>query len=117
MPLVSHTQLPTFSRLQEEGEEILSPERASHQDIREMHIGLLNIMPDAALEATERQFFRLIGACNQIAQFHIHPFTIDGLKRSPEAQAHIDKYYDTFTKIKQDGLDGKQNPPWIFLSA
>ena len=105
MPLVSHTKLPTFSRLQEEGEEILSPERARHQDIREMHIGLLNIMPDAALEATERQFFRLIGACNQIAQFHIHPFTIDGLKRSPEAQAHIDKYYETFAKIKQDGLD------------
>ncbi len=105
MPLVSHTQLPTFLRLQEEGEEILSAERASHQDIREMHIGLLNMMPDAALEATERQFFRLIGACNQIAQFHVHPFTINGVERSPEALAHINKYYEPFTKIKQDGLD------------
>lgn len=105
MPLVAHTQLPTFDRLHDEGEEILTPERASHQDIREMHIGLLNMMPDAALEATERQFFRLVGACNQIAQFHVHPFTIQGLKRSPEAQAHIDQYYESFEKIKQDGLD------------
>jgi homoserine O-succinyltransferase/O-acetyltransferase len=105
MPLVAHTDLPTFQRLHEEGEEILTPERARQQDIREMHIGLLNIMPDAALEATERQFLRLLGACNQIVQFHVHLFTIDGLKRNPEAQAHIDKYYEPFEKIKQDGLD------------
>ncbi|MGZ8194446.1 MAG: homoserine O-succinyltransferase MetA [Methylosarcina sp.] len=105
MPLVAHTELPTFQRLREEGETILAPDRASHQDIREMHIGLLNIMPDAALEATERQFFRLVGACNQIAQFHVHPFTIDGLPRSEAAKAHIAKYYEPFAKIKEDGLD------------
>lgn len=105
MPLVAHTDLPTFQRLREEGEEVVDAERAKHQDIREMHIGLLNMMPDSALEATERQFFRLVGACNQIVQFHIHPFTIDGLKRSPETQAHIDKYYESFEKIRHDGLD------------
>lgn len=105
MPLVAHTTLPTFRRLQEEGEEILTPDRAAHQSIRELHIGLLNIMPDAALEATERQFFRLVGACNQIAQFHVHPFTIDGLERGPEALAHIEKYYESFEQIKRDGLD------------
>ena len=105
MPLVAHTDLPTFWRLQEEGEEILTPDRASRQSIRELHIGLLNIMPDAALEATERQFFRLVGACNQIAQFHVHPFTIDGLKRSPAALEHIHTYYESFEQIKLEGLD------------
>ena len=105
MPLVAHTDLPTFLRLQDEGEEILTPDRASHQSIRELHIGLLNIMPDAALEATERQFFRLVGACNQIAQFHVHPFTIEGLERSPAALQHIAKYYESFEQIKRDGLD------------
>jgi len=105
MPLVAHTNLPTFERLRQEGEEIVDPERASRQDIREMHIGLLNMMPDAALEATERQFFRLVGACNQIVQFHMHPFTIEGLQRSTKAQTHIDTYYEPFAKIKQDGLD------------
>jgi homoserine O-succinyltransferase len=105
MPLVAHTDLPTFRRLQEEGEEILTENRAEHQSIRELHIGLLNIMPDAALEATERQFFRLVGACNQIAQFHVHPFTIHGLDRSPAAWEHIHKYYESFEQIKLDGLD------------
>lgn len=105
MPLVAHTHLPTFQRLIEEGEDVLSTDRASHQHIRELHIGLLNIMPDAALEATERQFLRLVGACNQIAQFHIHLFTIDGLERGADALDHIAKYYEPFDKIKQDGLD------------
>ena len=106
MPLVAHTDLPTFKRLSEEGQEVLSIERARRQDIREMHIGLLNMMPDAALEATERQFFRLVGAANPIVQFHMHPFTIEGLSRSELAQSHIDRYYEPFEKIREEGLDG-----------
>ncbi len=105
MPLVAHTPLPTFERLRAEGQKILTPEYARHQDIRELHIGLLNMMPDKALEATERQFFRLLGACNQIVQFYVHPFTIDGLPRGPEARAHIERYYEPFDKIKSEGLD------------
>ncbi|MCK5925018.1 MAG: homoserine O-succinyltransferase, partial [Methylococcales bacterium] len=105
MPLIAHTDLPTFKRLTAEGENILPLETAAHQDIRELHIGILNMMPDTALEATERQFMRLVGACNQIAQFHIHLFTIKGLKRSDKTQQHIEQYYDTFEKIKRDGLD------------
>lgn len=105
MPLVAHTALPTFQRLAEEGEEILSPSRASHQHIRELHVGLLNIMPDAALEATERQFFRLVGSCNQIAQFHPHPFTIEGIARGAAAREHIARYYESFEQIQRDGID------------
>ena len=105
MPLVAHTNLPTFQRLSEEGENILLTDRAGEQDIRELHIGILNMMPDAALEATERQFMRLVGACNQIAQFHVHLFTIEGLERSEKIQAHINQYYETFDEIKADGLD------------
>jgi homoserine O-succinyltransferase len=105
MPLVADTDLPTFQRLHEEGEDILDKNRAYQQDIRALHIGLLNMMPDAALEATERQFFRLVGACNQIAQFYVHPFTIAGLPRGPQAQAHIQLYYQSFEQIKAAGLD------------
>ena len=39
MPLVEHLNLPTFSRLREQGHEVLPLERAVHQDIRELHIG------------------------------------------------------------------------------
>lgn len=106
MSLVAHNNLPTYQRLREEGLEVLSMERASHQDIREMHIGLLNMMPDAALEATERQFFRLVGAANPIVQFHLHPFTIGGIERGQEALAHIDRHYESFETIRDLGLDG-----------
>ncbi|HGX93519.1 MAG TPA: homoserine O-succinyltransferase [Candidatus Tenderia sp.] len=105
MPLVANSQLPAFNRLKASGETIIPNDVAIHQNIREMHIGLLNMMPDAALAATERQFFRLVGESNQIAQFYMHPFTLDALERGPEAQAHVDQYYETFDQIKEKGLD------------
>ncbi|SMM97642.1 Homoserine O-succinyltransferase [uncultured Candidatus Thioglobus sp.] len=105
MPLIAHSNLPSFKRLKTEGEIVLSKDRATHQAIRELHIGLLNMMPDPALEATERQFFRLIGHSNQIAQFYLHPFTLPSIKRNEKTQAHIDKYYQTFDEIKAQGLD------------
>ncbi len=105
MPLVANTNLPSFARLRAEGETVLPQERAVHQDIRELHIGLLNMMPDKALEATERQFFRLVGESNQIAQFYVHPFTLAELARGAQGRAHVESYYRAFEEIKEQGLD------------
>lgn len=105
MPLVAHNDLPAFDRLRAEGQNVLPADRALQQDIRELHIGLLNMMPDAALRATERQFLRLIGQSNQIAQFYVHPFSLPGLKRSDEASAYIERYYETFDLLRHEGLD------------
>ena len=105
MPLVAHSSLPTFDRLRQEGQTILSPDRAMHQDIRELHVGLLNMMPDDALAATERQFYRLVGEANQIAQFYMHPFTLPELKRGARGQEHVERYYEPFEQLKRDGLD------------
>lgn len=105
MPLVANSNLPTFERLRQEGENVVAREVALKQDIREMHIGLLNMMPDAALAATERQFFRLVGESNQIAQFYVHPFTLNELARGAEAQAYVAQYYESFERIKEQGLD------------
>jgi homoserine O-succinyltransferase len=105
MPLVAYNSLPTFDRLRSAGQTVLSEEAAQHQDIREQHIGLLNMMPDAALEATERQFYRLIGESNPIAQFYVHPFTLPELERSDRAADHIARYYESFDDIKNEGLD------------
>ena len=69
MPLVAHNDLPTFQVLKDRGQTVLSLNRANEQDIRELHIGFLNMMPDAALAATERQFIRMVGSSNPIAQF------------------------------------------------
>ena len=105
MPLVAHNNLPAFAKLAAEGVKVLQPDTAIHQDIRELHIGLLNMMPDAALDATERQFFRLVGQSNPIAQFFMHPFTLDDLPRSESAKTYISEHYETFDQIREQGLD------------
>ena len=105
MPLIAHSRLPSFARLKREGELILSESRAYKQNIRELHVGLLNMMPDAALEVTERQFFRLVGQSNQIAQFFIHPFSLTSIKRSTSTKAYIKNYYQSVEEIYMQGLD------------
>lgn len=105
MPLVEHNSLPTYERLRREGQAILDPSRAESQDIRPLRVGLLNMMPDAALAATERQFFRLVGSSNPISQFYMHPFTLAEIPRGESAREHIEKYYDSLEDIKALGLD------------
>jgi homoserine O-succinyltransferase len=105
MPLVAHNSLPTFGALERDGHVVLALDRAEHQDIRELHIGLLNMMPDAALQATERQFIHLVGSSNPIAQFYVYPFSLPELNRSPEAKAHIAKHYFRFEDLADTGLD------------
>ena len=106
MPIVAHSSLPTFADLRARGEQILTLDEAVHQDIRELHLGLLNLMPDAALRVTEQQFVRLVGSANQIVQLYVHPFTVPGLDRSPATQAYLDAHYERFEDLQRDGLDG-----------
>ena len=105
MPLVEHSSLPTFRELRREGQTVLSLADATRQDVRELHIGLLNMMPDAAFKATEQQFMRLVGGSNQIWQLYVHCFTVAGLPRSESSQAYIDEHYDSLESIYADGLD------------
>jgi homoserine O-succinyltransferase/O-acetyltransferase len=105
MPIVAHSSLPTFADLRARGEQILDLDEALKQDIRELHVGLLNMMPDAALRVTEQQFMRLVGSANQIVQLYVHPFTVPGLAREPATQAYIDAHYTSFEVLQADGLD------------
>ncbi len=106
MPIVAHSSLPSFDDLRASGEQILTLDEALHQDIRELHIGLLNMMPDAALRVTEQQFVRLVGSANQIVQVYVHPFTVPGLERSDATRAYLDAHYESFADLQRDGLDG-----------
>jgi homoserine O-succinyltransferase len=105
VPLVGHLALPTFAEMRAAGQDVLTLEQALRQDIRELHVGFLNMMPDAALRSTERQFFQLLGSCNQIAQVYVHPFTIPGLTRSSETQQYLDTSYERFEDLRASGLD------------
>lgn len=105
MTLVAHSDLPTFERLREQGHDVLSLDRSLTQDIRELHIGFLNMMPDAALQATERQFIRLVGSCNRIAQFYVYPFSLPELDRGVATRQYIERYYSEFSTLRDSGLD------------
>ena len=105
MPLVAHTSLPTFDRLKAEGLEVLAVGQVSHEGVRQLHVGLLNLMPDAAFKATERQFMRLVGNSKQNIHIYVHPFTVLDSHRDFEIRAYIDQYYQQFKDIKSAGLD------------
>lgn len=105
MPIVSLNNHPSLHRVANEGLDVITAELAKHQDIRELHIGFLNMMPDAAFLATERQFFRLTASSTNIVQIYIHPIKCRGIKRDEEITAHIDQYYRDFEAIKAEGLD------------
>ena len=105
MPIVEHTSLPTFADLRRHGHPVLSVDDAQRQDIRELHVGLLNMMPDAAFQVTEQQFMRLVGSSNHIAQFYVHVFTVPGLTRSAATQAYIDQHYEPMADLMAEGLD------------
>lgn len=105
MPIVEHSSLPTFRELREQGRTVLTLDEARHQDIRALHIGLLNMMPDAAFQVTEQQFMRLVGDSNHIAQFYMHCFTVPGLERGAAIDRYIRDNYEDLASIYADGLD------------
>ena len=102
MPITLPETLPAFDVLSKEGVMVMSPDRASHQDIRPLRIGLLNLMPKKI--QTENQFARLIGAT---------PLQIDfQLIRMSEHQArntaaeHMEAFYRPFQEVKGEKFDG-----------
>ncbi|MBA2301731.1 MAG: homoserine O-succinyltransferase [Acidobacteria bacterium] len=105
MPLVEHSSLPTFRDLRGEGQTVLTLEEARRQHTRAVHVGLLNMMPDAAFQVTERQFMRLVGRSTQPAQLYVHCFTVEGLTRGTSTQAYIAEHYEDIASIHAEGLD------------
>jgi homoserine O-succinyltransferase len=69
-------------------------------------IGLVNNMPDAALQATERQFMRLLqaGAGNHSIRFHC--FSLPSIQRSEPARRRIEAHYTDFAELGRLPIDG-----------
>lgn len=100
MALVRTSGLPAFESMAGEGVPIVE---GSSPDLR---IGILNLMPDAALRATDRQFLRLVAAGAGEYDIAVYPFTVAADARGAEARAHIGQYYATFDGVREVGLDG-----------
>ncbi|MBO67302.1 MAG: homoserine O-succinyltransferase [Acidiferrobacteraceae bacterium] len=105
MPLVANTALPSYKRFQREGGDVVSLEKGIQLSDRGLHVGLMNMMPDAALEPTERQFIRLLGRTSSTSPIFVYPFCPHEIIRGPGAQQHISQYYFSFNDLQDSGLD------------
>ena len=103
MALVQHNHLPSIERMRMEGIDVCLPNHVNNS-LPSMKIGFLNMMPDAALAATERQFLRLIAA-NRKVNCYLYPFTIAGVERSEKAKLYTNQYYCDFTALQAINVD------------
>jgi homoserine O-succinyltransferase len=71
-----------------------------------IEIGLVNNMPDGALEATERQFAEILGAAADGRTVRLHLFSMPHLPRSEATKAYLDGSYAPIEKLDAAGLDG-----------
>ena len=69
-------------------------------------IGLINNMPDTALQATERQFIRLFRQAAGNIRIDFHCFSLPSVKRSQLAQRRIDLQYSDIADIDRLQIDG-----------
>lgn len=69
-------------------------------------IGLINNMPDAALQATERQFKSLLRAAAGTRIVDLRYFSLRSVKRSWAAQSRIERFYTKIADLDRLHLDG-----------
>lgn len=69
-------------------------------------IGLVNNMPDSALQATERQFMRLLEAASGNNRIRFHCFSLPSVKRSPPAKHRVDAQYRDIADLDHLQIDG-----------
>jgi homoserine O-succinyltransferase len=105
MPLVAHSKLPAFEALSREGFELVGALTAAASGLPPLRIGLLNLMPDAALQATERQFLRLIDAGGPDVNLYVYPFSLTSEFRGNSAEEYVAEHYSSFESLQEQGLD------------
>ncbi len=102
MPIKISKQLPAYKILQEKKIYVMDTDRAEHQDIRPLKIGIVNLMPTK--EATEAQLMRLVGN----SPLQIEPVLIRMASHNSKNTSglHLDTFYVTFDEVRKMGLDG-----------
>ena len=99
MPIFNDTAPTEFYVLSQEDAMAMWFDRAAHQDIRPLRIGLLNLMPKKI--QTENQFARLIGATPLQIDFQLIRMT-DHETRNTAAE-HMEAFYRPFADVAASG--------------
>lgn len=96
----------SLQRFQKLDSSILTLSQASERNIRPLHIGLVNLMPDGVLAKTEEQFLLPLHFASAALQIVPHRIKLSGIERAPDAQKYVDREYETFDEALSEGLDG-----------
>ncbi len=102
MPIKIPDSLPAATVLANEKVFVMTEERASHQDIRPLHVLFLNLMPKKII--TEIQFMRLLS--NTPLQVNIRLLRIDRHQSRNTPQSHLDTFYCDFDEVEDEYFDG-----------
>jgi homoserine O-succinyltransferase len=69
-------------------------------------IGLINNMPDSALEATERQFISLLELASEGFSIRVHLYSLPGVSRSGASAGRVSEFYTSAANLPGSQLDG-----------
>lgn len=102
MPIRIDDELPAKQSLEIENIFVMSNKRADTQDIRPLHIIILNLMPTKI--DTETQLLRLLS--NTPLQVNVDFLQVSSHTAKHTSKSHMDKFYYTFDQIKDRKYDG-----------
>lgn len=102
MPIRVQNDLPVKEILEHENIFVMDEFRATHQDIRPLKVGLLNLMP--LKEDTELQILRSLS--NTPLQVDVVFVNVSSHESKNTSTSHLNKFYVPFSEIKKQKFDG-----------
>lgn len=102
MPIKVQSGLPAREKLEWENVFTMDENRAMHQDIRPIEVGILNLMP--LKEDTELQILRALS--NTPLQVDVTFVAVSSHESKNTSMSHLNKFYNSFDEIKDRKFDG-----------
>ncbi len=102
MPVTIAPNLPARAILEAENVFVMTDQRAAHQDIRPLHVAIVNLMPTK--QATETHLLRLLS--NSPLQVHVTLMHMGSHESRHTSQDHLQAFYRTFDQVRDQKFDG-----------
>ncbi|MDR0378206.1 MAG: homoserine O-succinyltransferase, partial [Spirochaetaceae bacterium] len=100
MPIKIPRDLPAYNSLRQENVFVMTDDRAEHQDIRPLKVGIVNLMPTTV--DTETQLLRLLG--NNPLQVGITFLRMGSHESRNAPPGHLEKFYISSEWILREGI-------------
>ena len=102
MPIKTQNELPEKEILEQENIFVMDENRAIHQNIRQLEIAIVNLMP--LKEETELQILRSLS--NTPLQVNVTFIATSTHESTHTSMSHLNKFYVSFEDIKNQNFDG-----------